>query len=101
MAHGFTRAEDGEGGSGNTTSIGSDEQFVLPDGGSPTATCITDETHKWEPQNEKGTSASSPSKVVFKAGAGYLDCDAGAFESQIKESLKLQGYKAEEVITVH
>jgi len=99
MAHGFTRQEAGEGGSENKTGIGSNEQFVLPAGGNPTATCVTTATNKQEPQNEKGSSASNPSKVVFNAGAGELSCDGGAFTGKTKESLKIQGYKAEEVIT--
>jgi len=101
MAHGYTRQAAGEGGAENKTGIGSNEQFVLPSGGNLPATCVTTPTDKQEPQNERGTSASSPSKLVFNAGAGELSCDGGAFTSKTKESLKLQGYKAQEVITVH
>ncbi len=99
MAHGFTRAEAGEGGAGNPTGVGSNEQFVLPAGGNPTVTCVTNATNKQEPQNEKGSSPSAPSKVVFNASAGLLSCAGGAFEGKTKESLKLEGYKSEEVIT--
>ena len=101
VAHGFTRQAAGEGGAGNTSGIGSNEQWVLPSGGSPTVTCVTTATSKQEPQNEKETSASSPSKVVFNPGSGELSCNGGELGGKIRESLKVQGYKAEEVITVH
>ena len=97
MAHGLTRAAAGEGGS---KGAGENEQFVLPAGGPPTVTCITDETHKQEPQNEKGpNSGPNQSKLVFNAGAGALNCAGGAFAGKTKESLHIMGYKASELIT--
>jgi hypothetical protein len=99
VAHGLSRSAAGEGGS---TGAGSNEQYVLPSGGPPTVTCVTDETHKLEPQNEKGSNLGpSQSKLVFNARAGGLTCAAGAVEGELKESLRVMGYKASELITVH
>jgi hypothetical protein len=99
VAHGLTRAAAGEGGS---KGAGEDEQFVLPMGGPPTVTCVTDETHHWTPQDEKGTNQGpAQSKLVFNAGAGSVNCAGGAFPATTKESLKIMGYKGSELITVH
>jgi hypothetical protein len=99
VAHGLTRAAAGEGGS---TGAGEDEQFVLPMGGPPTVTCVTDETHQWTLQDEKGANAGpAQSKLVFNAGAGSVNCAGGAFNGLTKESLRIMGYKGSELITVH
>jgi len=97
MAHGLSRLAAGEGGS---KGAGENEQFVLPAGGPPTVTCITDETHKQTPKNVKGSnSGPNQSKVEFDVGAGALNCAGGAFEGKTKEILKVMGYKNSELIT--
>jgi hypothetical protein len=98
FAHRLTRSAAGEGG---PQGAGENEQFVLPSGGPPTVTCVSDEAHKLEPKNEKGSNdGPGQSKPVFNAGAGTLNCAGGAFESKPHESLRVMGYKASELITV-
>jgi len=103
MAHGFSRLAAGEGNPAlGVKGAGENEQFVLPSGGPPTVTCVTDETHRWEPRNENGTNAGpSQSKVRLDVEAGSVDCAGGAFEGKTKESLHIMGYKNSELITVH
>lgn len=100
MAHEPSRSAAGEGGS---TGAGENEQYVLPGGGPPGVTCVSDETHKWNPQNEKGSNQGpSQSKLVFNnAGTGYLGCAGGEFGLRNHESLRVMGYKGSELITVH
>ena len=99
VAHKLSRSAVGEGG---PKGAGEDEQYVLPSGGPPTVTCVTDETHKQQPRNENGVNAGpNQSKVSFGAGSSELSCAAGAFESQFKESIQVMGYKNSELITVH
>jgi hypothetical protein len=101
MAHGFSRNAAGEGNpSLGTKGAGESEQFVLPSGGPPTVTCVTDATHQQKPKNIKGSNGGpNQSKVEFDAGAGALNCAGGAFEGDTKETLKIMGYKNSELIT--
>jgi hypothetical protein len=99
MAHGLTRAAAGEGGS---KEAGENEQYVLPTGGPATVTCVTDETYKLEPQDEKGSNLGpNQSKVVYNAGAGSLNCAHEAVHGKLKEGLRIMGFKASDLITVH
>jgi hypothetical protein len=99
MAHGLTRAAAGEGGA---KGAGENEQYVLATGGPATVTCVTDETHKLEPQDEKGSNLGpNQSKVVYNTGAGSLNCAHEAFHGKLKEGLRIMGFKASELITVH
>jgi hypothetical protein len=102
MAHGFSRNAAGEGNPAlGGRGAGENEQFVLPAGGPPTVTCVTDETHKWEPQNTNGTNTGpNPSKLTFNVGSGLVSCAGGQFESKTKEVLHIMGYKNSELITV-
>jgi hypothetical protein len=98
VAHGLSRSAAGEGGA---KGAGENEQFVLPSGGPPLP-CVTDETHKLEPQDEKGVnSGPNQSKLVFNAVSGSAVCAGGQFEIKFRESLHIMGYKASELITVH
>lgn len=101
MAHGFSRLAAGEGNASlGAKGAGESEQFVLPAGGPPTVTCVTDATHKQTPKNIKGTnSGPNQSKAEFDAGAGALNCAGGAFEGDTKETVKVMGYKNSELIT--
>ena len=99
VAHKLSRAAAGEGGS---TGAGENEQYVLPSGGPPTVTCVTDETHKLKPKDENGTNAGpNQSKLAFGGAAGSLNCAGEAFEGVFHESLHIMGYKGSELITVH
>lgn len=65
-------------------------------------TCVTDETHKREPRNEKGSNAGpNQSKLAFDSGAGLVTCAGGAFEGRTREALHIMGFKNSELITVH
>ena len=103
MAHGLSRLAAGEGDpSLGAKGAGESEQFVLPNGGPPTVTCVTDATHQQKPKIIKGAnSGPSQSKVEFDTGEGALNCAGGAFEGKTKESLHIMGYKNSELITVH
>jgi len=66
-----------------------------------TVTCVTEPPeHEQAPSFENGTSAGSPSKVIFDRKAGNLSCAGGAFEGRVLKSLKVIGYNASELITV-
>jgi hypothetical protein len=103
VAHGFSRLAAGEGNpSLGAKGAGESEQYVLPSGGPPTVTCVTDEAQKQTPKIIKGSdSGPNQSKVEFDAGAGGLSCDGGAFDTRIKETLHIMGYKNSELITAH
>jgi hypothetical protein len=103
MAHGFSRLAAGEGNpSEGSKAAGESEQFVLPSGGPPTVTCVTDETHKREPHNEKGTNdGPNQSRLSFDSGAGLVSCAGGAFEGRTQDVLRIMGFKNSELITEH
>jgi hypothetical protein len=103
MAHGFSRLAAGEGNpSLGAKGAGESEQYVLPSGGPPTVTCVTNEAEKQTPKITRGSNLGpNQSKVEFDAGAGGLSCAGGAFMTSIKESLRVMGYKNSELITVH
>jgi len=76
---------------------GEDELFPL----AATVTCVTTPPeHEQTPLVEKGTSAASPTKLVFDAKADTLSCAGGAFDGKTLKSLKLIGYNASELISV-
>jgi hypothetical protein len=80
-------------------SSGENEQYPL----GSTVKCATDETHRQTPRDENGTNlGNNQSKAVFDSeGGGKLTCANGAFEGKLKESFKVMGYKASEIIDVH
>jgi hypothetical protein len=102
MAHGFSRNAAGEGNpSLGSNGAGESEQFVLPSGGPPPLTCVTDATRKQTPKNIKGTnSGPNQSKLVFDVRAAAPICAGGESEGIMKESLHIMGYKNSELITV-
>ena len=78
---------------------GEDELFPL----AATVTCVTTSPEyedELKPLDENGTSAASPSRLVFDTKAGALSCAGGAFEGRPLKSLKVIGYSASELITV-
>jgi len=89
----LTRAE---GELGKTSGPGENELLPL----AATVTCVTSgEEHIQAPKDEKGSSATSPSKLVFDPKAGTLSCAGGAFAGKTLKTLKVQGYTASEVLT--
>jgi hypothetical protein len=97
VAHKLTRLAAGEGGS---KGAGENEQYQLE----PAVTCVTNAANGYEqkPENEKGINEGpNQSKLVFNAGDGVLECAGGAFAAKTKESLRIMGFKASELITVH
>ena len=90
----LTRAE---GELGKTTGPGEDELLPL----AATATCVTTPSeHELTPLNEKGISASSPSKLTFDAHSGTFSCFGGRESGRFLKSLKVIGYTGSELITV-
>ena len=89
----LTRAEAEQ---GKTTGPGESELLPL----ATTVTCVTTSEHELQPLDENGTSASSPSKLVFDSKAGTLSCAGNAFAGKPLKSLKIIGYNGSELITV-
>jgi hypothetical protein len=78
-------------------SSGENEQFPL----ARFVRCETTETNLRTPRYENGANlGNNQSKLVFDEGSGKLSCAGGAFEGRTRESLKIMGFKASELITV-
>jgi len=77
-----------------TSGAGENELFPLVSA----ATCVTAPEHELTPLDENGTSASSPSKLVFDVKSGTLSCSSATV--RIEKKLKLIGYNGSELISV-
>jgi hypothetical protein len=92
FAHKFTKS-DAEG--KTPPSSGENEQYPL----AGPVKCATDETHLQTPKDENGINlGNNQSKLVFDEGDGKLTCANGAFETKVKASFKIMGFKASELI---
>ncbi len=61
--------------------------------------CVTDPAHPEAPVLEKGVNLGpNVSKAVFDAHSGALSCEGGAFTAKTSGSLKIMGYKGNEII---